>query len=294
MINNISYALIFTCILFTSNSFADEVKSEQPPLTHAFTNHENMTLVIANDGPVAYRGVVSYDDAGTGQGSMLYPAPNAAGFVAALITHGLLTKSAKEKQKNKIQDAANQVLTDYQVVLEDFKYKELMEKALIKLASSTDFKLIENSQLSNNEVVIGSTPSFLITQDQKAIIIDDLLTVSFPNQSSDTTIKSQIRVVSNPFMSTESASFWTENNGENLKNLSAQLLADSIAITLKVISNTSTENLAYETVRYRQGSSEKIERAKVIEINCDRMLIKSLRGMFMSVPTSKMNEADCS
>lgn len=253
-----------------------------------------MTLVIASDGPVAFQGVVNFDEAGTGEGSMLYPAPNAAGFFAALVTHGLLTKSAKEKQKNTIQETANQVLSEYQLILNNFKYKELMERALIKLAPPSNFESIENITATNNKVVIQNAPSFLITQDEKAIIINNLFLVTFPGKSPSVTHKNTIRVISNSINTPESATFWTDNDGEKLKDLSAQLFAESISITLNdIFAKKSEESIPYKTVRYKEGSSEKIERAKVIKTSCDRMLIKNLRGILMSVPTSKVKEIDC-
>jgi len=81
--------------------------------------------------------------------------------------------------------------------------------------------------------------------------------------------------------------------GAKMKEESASLFARSVDIALSEVARSGADDAApYKTVRYQQGSIEKMERAKVINEGCNRMLIKTLRGTFMSVPVKSVNAPD--
>lgn len=97
--------------------------------------------------------------------------------------------------------------------------------------------------------------------------------------------RTTIRVVSNPNTNENSVVEWTANNGEKLKDQSAKLLAESFDIAFRDAGDTSDkEKIPERTIRYREGGREKMERAQVLSTQCDRLLIRSLRGTLLSVP----------
>jgi phage gp45-like len=134
----------------------------------------------------------------------------------------------------------------------------------------------------------------MLTQDQKTIIINDNVVIRIPGQTPEVAHKSIIRVISAAENSADSSSFWTGNQGENIKGISSQLHAQSIDIALQTFAAAkSTESKPFQTVRYKEGLSDKVERAQVIHKDCDRMLIKNLRGVFISAPVVKSPENAC-
>jgi hypothetical protein len=288
-------ASILGNILFVQvGTAAEDVINALKPLSMAITSNPKWVLQLPHDGPVVYQGVVSFDEAGTGTNSILYPAPNAAGLMAAVLTHSLLIDSAKKEQKSKLQVAADQVLSPYKDILDHFKYQELMLRTLEKVSSNANSKLMERYGDSNNELVIESTPTFLLTQDQQAIIINDTIIIRKLGKTPEIVFQNNTRIISTAIDIPDATSFWTANDGEKLKEESSKLLAKSIDTAFDVaVANADAGSNPYHTIRYKEGSSEKIERAQVLNEQCDRMLIRTLRGTLMSVPISRLKEKHC-
>ena len=61
---------------------------------------------------------------------MLYPAPNVAGLLAGLVTHGLLIGNGRRLEANRLQETADKVLEPYRATIGEFRYEELLELAL--------------------------------------------------------------------------------------------------------------------------------------------------------------------
>src|SRR5688572_12733203 len=59
---------------------------------------------------ITIHGMANLDGAGVASVPMMYPAPNAVGFLAGIVTHGLINGAAKKKKKQRLVDAADQVL----------------------------------------------------------------------------------------------------------------------------------------------------------------------------------------
>ena len=78
---------------------------------------------------------------------------------------------------------------------------------------------------------------------------------------------------------------WLADQGKRLKEISAWLFSESLKIAMSAAySGADTTEQPVRTIRYFEGSAEKMERAQVISEQCGRMVIKTLRGALMSVP----------
>src|SRR6266853_2564941 len=256
------------------------------------------SLRLPKDDKVVYRGVVSFDEAGVGNRQIMYPAPNAVGLLAAVLTHGAIGGSMKDSQKDKLQEADDKVLLPYESVLGSYKHQELMRRGLQKTLMGGSKKLVEFSEKPGADWFIESAPVFSITQDQTTIILDISISVYAPNAPSAAAYQNAVRVVSLAKDGADLASFWTANDGEKLKEESASLMAESLDIILsEMASGSSKEGNPYKTVRYFEGKTEKMERGQLISERCGRVLIKTLRGGLMSVParrgTATAPASDC-
>jgi len=103
-----------------------------------------------------------------------------------------------------------------------------------------------------------------------------------------------LRVISAPIASDDPIVFWSENKGQNLQSVSAQLIAMALELAANEadkINQREAESTAinHRTMRYMQGKSERIERAELLRVTCDRAVIKTLRGGLMSVPLKQPN-----
>ena len=254
------------------------------------------SLRLPADGKVSYRGVVGFDQAGTGGTAMLYPAPNVVGLLVAVLTHGAIVEAAKNAQKEKMQTDANKVLSAYQDALNTFDSRELMRRVVRKANAGAGVggRLIEQNDDPGPHIVVHSLPAFLLTQDQTAIVLENTIDIQMPGTVAASARQSTVRVVSAARDVEDPLAFWTQNNGEKLKDESAHLVAESLVIALYETSvNAKAVSSPYRTVRYREGAAEKIERAQVINTRCDRLLIRTLRGVLMSVPTSEASTEGC-
>lgn len=266
---------------------ANDALPQVPPAATPLPAASGWSLRLPADGKVSYRGVVGFDQAGAGGGSMLYPAPNAVGLLVAVLAHGAIVESAKIAQKEKMQADANVVLSPYQGAISNFELRELMRRARDKAAPVAAARLIEPTEDPGQDMVVHSVPTFSLTQDQKAIVLDNTIGIRLPGAAAAAAYQSTIRVVSSVKEVEDPLAYWTSNDGEKLKDESAQLVSESLAIALQDMrADAKAAPPSFRTVRYREGVAEKMERAQVIGTRCDRLLIRTLRGLLMSVPTA--------
>lgn len=263
---------------------APQVVSKPKPLAR----DSNWSLRLPEMENVLYQGVVNHDGAGVGSGSMLYPAPHPAVFLVALVAHGVINESAKSSQKTKMQENADKVLLPYQTALASYGYKELMQQGLAKLPAGGDKKLLSHSEKSPTDWLVESTPVFSMTQDQSALIVDNLILVYASGQRDAAAYKKVVRVVSQTRNETDLVGYWSAENGRNLKQESASLFAESLDIGLNdAVDVTKPNNNPHKTFRYLEGRNEKMERGQLISERCDRLVIRTLRDAPMSIPVRR-------
>jgi hypothetical protein len=243
------------------------------------------SLLLPEEQPVAFRGVVSMDGAGMGTGAMLYPAPSVAGFVAAVITHGILSETFKADQKSKLQTTADQVLAPYRPLLEGYSNRDLTRRGLEKMATAGTKQTHEASQTPATEWIMEIAPEIAMTQDQRALVLDNSIKLYRRGQPSKSSYKVVVRIVSHPAEGTDLLGYWGAGDGPRLKDESAALLAESLDVALLDIGGVVAQGDApFRTVRYFEGGGERMERAQVVSERCNRLVLKTLRGGLMSVP----------
>lgn len=251
------------------------------------------TLLLPQDDRLVFRGVVNLDGAGMGAGSMMYPAPNAAGFLAALITHGILLESTKSSQKQKLQDEADKVLLPYAAVLQDFGLTELLQRSLEKSSAGRTALLLPEASPPAGDWVVASVPVYSMTQDERALILEAAISLHRKDATTPT-YQGVIRVVSSPRDDVELPSYWNAEQGKALKDEAAELLAHALDIAMRLAPRAQTSDPSRQrTFRYRAGTADRYERAELLFEECDRVVIRNLRGAFMSIPFRGDADAQC-
>jgi len=275
---------VASVILVAPAAAADDAAQAQPQPRPA--EARNWALRLPQEDKVVYRGVVNFDNAGVGGGSMLYPAPNIGGFLAAVIAHGIITEGIKQEQQEKLQRAADTVLVPYRDVLRDYTHRDLMRRALEKSTVGGRKKLVEVAEAPGADWLIESASAFLMTQDQSALILDNAVSIYRPDAPSAPAYQNIVRVVARASDAEELVRYWTANDGERLKEESASLFAESLDIVIgQLAAAPGKDEPSYRTIRYLEGRAEKMERAQPLSERCSRLLIKTLRGWLMSVPS---------
>lgn len=237
---------------------------------------------------LTYQGIVSTEGAGLDSAQMLYPAADVVSFLAAVITHGVIVESIKKGKKSKLQEAADQVLSPHQEILHAFRPADLLQRGLGKCLSGKRMKLAEASEKPTGGWIIESAPAFAMTQDRSAIVLDNLILIYAADAPSGPSYRNVVRVVSKTRTEEDLVAFWNAEQGERLKEESASLFAESLEMVLDEVSGDPVENKnSYKTVRYFQGKAEKMERSQLVRENCERRVLRTLRGWLMSVPSQQ-------
>jgi len=279
--------LVFGCAmtLGCAASLADEIV--RPAQGDAqVSSGRTWALKLPEEDKVEFHGELDFDGVSVGTNSMLYPAPNVAGFLAAVITHGVLVESQKNSQRRKAQESANKVLEPYQRILDAYTYRQLVQPWLDQAVPGSSKKLIGNPESpGSDDWLIETVPVFLMAQDQRTIILDNLVSIHAPGMAGAPGRSSHIRVISPAETDKEPAGTWTADEGKRLKEVSAWLFSESLKIAMNMMQDgPGDEGRPFRTIRYLEGSAEKMERAQLISEQCGRLLIKTLRGTLMSVP----------
>lgn len=250
---------------------------------------QDWAVRLPNETNIVYRGVLGTDSGGGSTASMLYPAPNAVGLLAALLTHGLLVGNSRRMEANRLQGAADKVLDPYRGIIGDFHHEELLQLALAQKRASGITRIALTGEAPGEEWFFVAEPTFSMTQDQKALIFDSAFIVYAPNSPALPAYQNALRVVSSPITAGDPLVYWSEESGRNLKHVSAQLMAMALELAATEIAKGAREEVEaatsnQKTMRYLEGATEKIERAELLQVTCDRAVLKTLRGGLMWVP----------
>jgi hypothetical protein len=233
---------------------------------------------------VAYRGVASYDAAGSGPGAMMYPGgAGVAGLLVGILTHAAIVESGKAAEKTRIQAQADQVLQPFREQLAEFRYPQLLQMALRPLSAGP--KLLPPGTEAG--WVISSLPVFSMTADRQALVLDNEVALFRPGASAKPMYSGTVRVVSAPRGTVDPVAEWSApaEGTTLLKQESARMVAHSIQLALRdALHPTPNAGGAHRTIRYRQGDEDKMERAQPLETLCQRIVMRNLRGWLMSVP----------
>ena len=254
---------------------------DAPPSASSGSGHLLLRMPVADK--VAFNGAVNFDAAGSKAGAMLYPAPGLIGFMAAIATHGVLANAARDSEKQKLRDKADEVLTPYLGILDSFKHQELMQAALPRMASMGDKRLVvASAEPGAGEALIDSLPNFYMTQDRRALVLENVVAIRLPAR--DKVYENVVRVVSPVKDDKDLEAFWLAGQGAHLKEESTRMYAQSIDLALNDSTADSKAAPTYRTVRYQEGGTERIERAQLISERCNQLVVRTLRGNLMAVP----------
>jgi hypothetical protein len=247
---------------------------------------------------VQFRGVVSFENAGIGPHGMVYPAPNLIGFLAAIAVHGAISGSVQDKRLAALRESADKVLVPYQPVLDKISHATLLPPALAKATRGGAKRHLTESE-APNQWVIESAPVFSMTQDQRALVLDNAFVVRGPELDAPVVYQNVVRVVATPLPAGDEkapvSETWLAEEGRRLREQSIELMGESIDLMFGELARgpAAAEEREQKTVRYHEGGVVKMERASPLAEGCERVVLKTLRGWLMSVPRLPAIGEDC-
>lgn len=230
-------------------------------------------LSLSPGASVSWRGVSPEEGAGS-KGGMLYPAPNVGGMLVAVLTHAAIVQGVRSSERNASQSAADKVLEPHSTAIAELSAERLFDAARLRLPSLA----------AERHVVVQMTPTFSLTSDQRTIVLDNVLRVHAPDTPSDALYENTVRVISAPRDGEDPTAYWTGDEGRLLKEEVTAMLAHSIELSLLGV--PAADSAPFRTQRYRFGAAQRMERGQTVAGGCGRVVLRTLRGWLMSVPSS--------
>lgn len=234
-------------------------------------------------GKIAFHGSLNFDSAGSAPGAMMYPAPGLGGLLVAIATHAALSNGMRDAEKQKLRDQADKILLPYQPLLGEYEHEELLQAALPLMRAGAGRRALEAAGATTpDEALVDSVPVFYMTQDKRALILENTVSIQSGGQAKPYT--TVIRVVSPALEPETDAAFWFDGQAVRLKQESARIFAHSLDIAVHDMQSGSIPAGVFKTVRYDEGGVERMERAQLISKQCGQLVLRTLRGNIMSVP----------
>lgn len=243
------------------------------------------TLATLPDDPVPFHGLANMDNAGLGSQAMLYPLAGLGiiGLLAGIATHAAVIGGVRSSQESKLQLAADKVVEPYHDALARFHARDLEQRALALTPSSAVAHLRDAKDAPAGETFVLAVPEFAMTADSAALVLDETVVVR-PADASDKGVQQVVRVISPPRVEQTPRDAWIADDGAALKATAAALMAESLDVALRHARRPADAGLAFRTLRYRFGDSERMERAQLLEETCDHLVMRTLRGALLVTP----------
>jgi hypothetical protein len=221
---------------------------------------------------LAWRGVPAAPADGT-TAQFLYPAPSLLGGLVAVLTHGAIVSGGRAAEEKKRQEEADKVLESFQPALSEWSANALAEAALAHLGGAG----------GGRGWVVESKPAFSLYPDRTRLFVDTTVRVLDPAQATPP-LELTVRVLS----AARSEPFPADDQAAALKDASVRLYAHALAVALHAAANprlaAPSDEIPFRTHRFADGEREGMERAQLVGRGCGRLVLRNLRGHWLSVP----------
>lgn len=234
---------------------------------------------------LAWSGIPAGEPAGT-TASLLYPAPNAGGLIAAIITHSLLVSGFRESEREARQKVADEVLSPYKPTIERLDTAQLTQALQARWAS--DLVIPEAVRR-----VVHLQPHFRVSSDHRVIVLDARIRFQPVDGATERpTPDKLVQVISTPREGENPLAAWLDNDAEGFRAEIVTMLVHGIDIALKLDPQPSPPVPA-RTQRYAFGNETRMERGQPLAAGCGRVVLWTLRESWMSVPVPPGDPAAC-
>lgn len=236
-------------------------------------------LALRMAGELRWNGVPAPAGAGS-TASMLYPAPTPLAGLVAVFTHGAMVSGMRAADEKRRQEEADQALLPYREALDAWNARALAEAALPLIAAPGPHALADAGG-SPVRRVVEATPLFSLHADQSRLVLVNRLRVLDSAAAAPWELTVQVLANRRP----DDQAYPPDDGAGALKAEAARLFAHSVDIALLMHARREgTEQPPMRTHRYVDGAGEGIERGQRVLDGCQRAVIRTLRGVMLSVP----------
>jgi hypothetical protein len=287
--------IIFIIISLSLSLLACSAKKPKTDdyLQHVATNsffHQNpppMSIRLPEQEPIDIRG--AYDPNNQVQGTQILYSGSAGlgGMLVQVATHAAISNSQQNNKLSEQQIQANAVLLPIKAV-----YSTMTNKDLLFTHPQLSFNKTNSAEI----YIIENKPIYFLSQDSRTLTLRNIVYISDPRQKpilGKTKVDSSlyqniIEVTAMSLVSDKPNSEWQADNGALLKKTLQQLYIKSIDIALSDINGKLNIVKADETLSFAQGKTQRTERGKLLQLECEYSLIRNLRGWLIAVPSASI------
>lgn len=210
----------------------------------------------------------------------------AAGVLAQIFIHSAIANSQQKTRYENLQKEANSTLTAYRDQLSKFSNSDLWDAVKSK---DIGFKTFQEEDKSG-VTVFEATPEFILSPDQKAIMLINQVEVFKSNDLKEAIYKNHFVVISEPIVSDDITSYWNNESPKGLAGVGADIFADSIELAKKDFNKELQVSDKQKTFRYTLGKKKMYEHGQLITDLCSNILMKNLRGYIYKIPVQKPSD----
>lgn len=238
----------------------------------------------SNTPALTWSGIAAGEPAGT-TASFLYPAPNAGGLIAAILTHSLLVNGSRESERQARQTTADQVLESYKAVIDRLDAAQLTGVLQSRWAS-------DPSVQGGARRIVHLQPHFRVSTDHRVIVLDARIRLQGDDTPSERSASDMVvQVVSTPRDGEDPLAVWLNNDAHVFREEVVTMLTHGIDIALKAAPLPAAAPA--RTQRYAFGNETRMERGQPLASGCGRVVLWTLRESWMSVPLIPSGPATC-
>lgn len=300
MINKLTLALMIAlvCVGCASNSPRSVLKADKGTQDIKQGDALHLAVNIAEDSVL--QGQFDFDELHGGAGGMLYPGYGAASFLVGIAVHAAVANSATDKKKDSVVDRANQVVQKYQVGVDKFAKEEFF---VAQAESSNDLQALTikaaarriggggDSLAEANSWLLTSDPVFYMTQDERELVLQNVVRLTRADEPEKILYENIIEIASVPIHEAPRDAYWLAEG--RLEEQLGKLFVDSLVLAADdVLRHFDGVTATQVTFRYNQGGERKIQRGTLVQAQCERVVLRTLRGWLKSLPVSSVEDAE--
>lgn len=237
--------------------------------------------------------IPNLDRAGNQEGSsMLYPAPTPGLGLVGVLTHAIISDSARNSEKTRIQQQADALIAPYQSTIKAIPPQQVFQSAIQQLNAQHGLNIqLDTAQAGTKIEAKADQFQIQMTPDQRALIVLSSLKIQTPGTETSYTLQTTSTPLAENLSPLE---YWNINNGENLKNQLSAMIARMLRTATRMQQLTTNEAQApQKTHRYLEGGTQRMQRGQLLAEECNYITIKNLRGWILDLPKQDASEQTC-
>ena len=212
-------------------------------------------------------------------GSMMYLGDaGIEGLFVQILVHALVANEVKNKKQLQAQQEADQVLVPYDEPIGQSTHQRLVKFALLDYPrDDLTFSVIGDETPDGDFIVVETSPSFFMSQDEKTIVLRHQLKASLSSAPDEVIFENLAQTSSSqPYRGIDG---WFGDSDEAFQATTQRLYSVTFKALVKDLYGRLNNQVSKEkTYKYYIGDERFYERASLIEETCKSQTIRNLRG----------------